>query len=468
MKKIKSILQSIIGVSLFYGLTGWVMVSALSSSFTPIESLSGVHSVVLFLAIPIGLKFIIQMGSAFIYPLVENIRSQAFAASSETPKVSVLIPAWNEEVGILKTLRSVLSARYSSFEVVVINDGSTDNTHHLVTEFIEQYEQSGSKVDIHYVRVPNGGKAKAMNAGLKIAKGEIIITIDADSIMKPCAIEQFVKRFNDSRVGAVAGNVVVGNRRKPIELMQQLEYMFGFFFKRAESNFGSVYIIGGAAAAYRKTALIEVGGFDESIITEDVELSMRLLNHGFKTRYAAQAVVFTEGPSDWKALARQRLRWKYGRLLTFAKYSNMMFGVEKQHNPYLTCFLLPLAVYAEVLLLLMPLLFGFAVTYIYMASAFLPMLFMILCMASLISLVLMLDASARFHMNLLLLTPVAWALLMVVEWVEFIALVNSVKKLSKKEELKWQKWSRVGIVSASVNKLQNDLDVLSGAYEASS
>jgi len=233
---------------------------------------------------PIFVKYLIQLLSAPLYHFQEK-RRLAKSSLSRTPRVSVLVPAWNEEVGILKTMQSVLDTGYTNLELVVINDGSTDQTHELITQFIEQYSLHNTSqqndVDIKYLNLSNGGKANALNRGLKEVTGEFVVTVDADSVMDPNAIVNLLHHFEeDAKVGAVAGNVIVGNRKKTIALLQQLEYLYGFFFKRADYSFNAVYIIGGAAAAYRKSTLDAAGGFDEHIITEDIEMSTRILSKG--------------------------------------------------------------------------------------------------------------------------------------------------------------------------------------------
>jgi poly-beta-1,6-N-acetyl-D-glucosamine synthase len=240
--------------------------------------------------------------------------------------VSVLVPAWNEEVGIRATMGSVLDTGYPDLELIVIDDGSTDGTREAIERAIRDYSARGPRpgVAIRHRRVPNGGKARALNAALAMARGEtrgeIVITIDADSVVHPDAILTMVERFADPRVASVAGNVVIGNRVRPIGLMQQLEYLYGFYLKRAEAVMSAVYIVGGAAAAYRRDVITGLGGFDETIITEDIELSTRLRHAGHEVAYAADAVVYTEGPSSLEDLCRRRLRWKHGRFPTFRKY----------------------------------------------------------------------------------------------------------------------------------------------------
>ncbi len=456
-RPIKPLLQCGAILCLFYFVTFTVLQSVTSTQYQPDNSLTNVRFIMLMLLAPILFKYLIQLTTAPFYSVVERLRSSAINPS-DNQKVTVLIPAWNEEVGILKTLNSVVNTDYAELEIIVINDGSTDKTHQLVSNFINNYEQNhhqaGATV-IKYLKLPNGGKAKALNQGLRIATGELVLTVDADSVMDKKMIVNMVRRFTDKKVAAVAGNVVVGNRKKPIELLQQLEYLHGFWFKRADSNFNSVHIIGGAAAAYRRAILEEVGGFDESIITEDVELSMRLLAMGYATRYAADAVVYTEGPSEWKGLCTQRLRWKFGRFLTYIKHRSLFFSLSKKHHPYLTCLVLPVAIYAELALFLEALLLSVFYGYTIYTGDYLPLAFMICFVSTVITLQILFDPKMKFHSNLLLLAPVAWLMLYVIDLVEFQALCRSMHRLIKREELEWQTWARVGIISQSVARQVN-------------
>ncbi len=432
-------------VGSLYMITGAVYWMAATREYHYIAGFEVVRKVMLVLMLPLLAKYAVQLGCAPFYPLYRR-RMEKFAETAELPSVSVLIPAWNEEVGIIKTIQSVLDTDYPRLQIVVINDGSTDRTHEMVTCFIEGNERLKREgTSLTYLSLPNGGKARAMNSGLLEARGEIVMTVDADSVMDRNAIINMVRCFDDPDVGGVAGNVIVGNRSKPIEWMQQLEYVYGFFFKRADSLFNAVYIIGGAAAAYRREVLQKVGGFDHSIITEDIEMSTRILSRGYKTRYAADAVIYTEGPSDWRGLCNQRLRWKYGRLLTFLKYRRLFFSV--RHNPYLSFLLLPTALYAEMLLLAEVLLLSVFMVYTVCTSDYVPLAFVIGFLSIVVSCQILADSKRPFHRNLFWLAPVAWVVFYAVDWVEFQALVRSIGRLARGQELRWQKWVRVGVLS---------------------
>lgn len=429
-----------------YALTSLVFYFALTTDFKPLSEFSIARLIILLLFAPIILKYVVQLFIAPWYPTVEFFRMRR-RPQRYTPSVSVLIPAWNEEVGIVSTVQSVLDTKYPNLEVIVINDGSTDGTHQIMTDFLERYKKAASKTDptITYRVVPNGGKARALNGALALARGELVVTIDADSVMDRSAIENMAKHFADARVASVAGNVSIGNRRKIIGLIQQLEYVYGFYFKRADSLLNAVYIVGGAAAAYRKEVIVSLGGFDEAIITEDIELSTRLQNEGHHVRYAADAVVYTEGPSSVAGLCRQRLRWKFGRLLTFYKYRHLFFSVNKKHNVYLTFLILPIALFAEMLLFFEGLLLAVFYVYTFYTHDFAPLVFVILLLTSVIVLQIISDPNARYHRNLILLAPGAWVVFYIMDAIEYQALVRSIWRIVNKQNLMWQRWKRTGV-----------------------
>ena len=446
----KEKLETVVPLALLYMVTVGTLFLAATRVYRPVAGFDPIRRGMLILLLPLLIKYVFQLICSPLYSTVERARRKK-STSDEPLSVSVLIPAWNEEIGIERTIRSVLNTEYSRLQVVVINDGSTDGTHEKVTQVFAEYEQEDARgASLKYLNLSNGGKARAMNCGLTHATGEIIITIDADSVMDPNAISNILKRFTDPKVGGVAGNVVVGNKRKPIEWMQQMEYLYGFFFKRTDSLFNSVYIIGGAAAAYRRDALDHMGGFDHAIITEDIEMSTRMLAHGYKTRYAADAVVYTEGPSDFKSLCNQRLRWRYGRILTFIKHRKLFFSLKSEHRLYLSWFLLPLAVYAELLLLAEVIMLSTFFIYTVYTSDYLPLVLVIALLSAVIGIQILADSKVRFHRNLVLFAPIAWLVFYAMDMIEFQALIRSLRRLATRKELKWQKWSRVGVFNDAI------------------
>jgi cellulose synthase/poly-beta-1,6-N-acetylglucosamine synthase-like glycosyltransferase len=476
------------------------------------ERLAFAVSLVWIVFLPMLVKLAVQITMAVLSILLKGFHkicqqdlfskttNQTDQEKSCPPRVSVIIPAYNEEVGILKTIKSVINTNYENLQIIVVNDGSTDATDQIVRRFLKTYDdedleeglltaavvddshddhdtasessESGSTIEcslseeaevkrefnkptIKYLQLENGGKGKAMNTAITHVDGTFVVTLDADSVMDKRAIKKIVKCFgDDSQVGAVAGNVVLANRSKPIGMVQQLEYLSGFFFKRADSMFNAVYIIGGAAASYRKEVLDKVGSFDPLIITEDIELSTRILAMGYKTRYEPDAVVYTEGPSEWTCLCNQRLRWKYGRLETFWRHRDLFFRVRTdegvRNNWYLTWFLLPIAVYAELLLFLDWIVLPFCLFYIFAVESG-PFLAILIILASLTLFQVLVDCKRKFHSNLILIAPMTWLTALAVEMVEFQALLRSLYRFAGGHGLKWQKWKRVGIAEQELD-----------------
>lgn len=428
-----------------YTPTVLVFYFAATTTYVPTDKFTILRWVMLFLFVPIFVKYILQLFLAPFFPMVEYMRSKK--RRSYTPTVSVLIPAWNEAVGIKDTIVSVLKTNYPKLEIIVINDGSTDQTHEVVTSFIAQYnvvhKVNGAR--LIYKSIPNGGKARALNVGLEIATGEILVTIDADSAMRPKTIENMVKHFTDARVASVAGNVIIGNRTRAIGLIQQLEYHYGFYFKKADALLNAVYIVGGAAAAYRRELVVSLGGFDESMITEDIEMSTRLQDEGHYVRYAPDAVVYTEGPSDFTGLCKQRLRWKYGRFLTFLKYKHLFFSFKKKHNFFLSYIILPISLLGELLLFFEGILLVAFYVYTFYTHDFVPLAVVIVALTAIISLQILSDSNVKDHKNLFWLTPGAWIIFYIMDFVEYQALIKSIIRLIKKQAPTWQRWERVGV-----------------------
>lgn len=248
------------------------------------------------------------------YTHVWERRKRYFARRSYGPLVSVLLPAWNEEVGLVVTLKTILASSYRPLEIIVINDGSTDRSDAIMRAFLQKYQQhakgSDGSIPIVYRTRPNEGKGAALNTGLALARGEIIVTFDADCVVQKDAIKHLVSYFADVEVMAVAGNIQIGNTRTILGLIQSLEYTLGFQCKKAEALLGMVFVIGGAASAFRREIFTRLGGYDTKTLTEDLDLSLRIQRAGMRIVYASEAVIHTEGPTTLRGLLKQRFRWK--------------------------------------------------------------------------------------------------------------------------------------------------------------
>jgi peptidoglycan-N-acetylglucosamine deacetylase len=242
-----------------------------------------------------------------------------------TPFVSVVIAAYNEEKVICKTIDSILSSNYPAFEVLIIDDGSKDNTAGIVQETYAKHPL------VRLLKKTNGGKSSAVNLGFKEAKGEIVVALDADTLIAENAISLLVNHFKNENVAAVSGNVKVGNKGNLLTNWQHIEYVTGFNLeRRAFAALNCITVVPGAIGAWKRTAVEEAGYFKEDTLAEDTDITLTLLRQGKKIEFEEKAYAFTEVPEDIKSLAKQRYRWAYGTLQCLWKHREALFN--KKHN----------------------------------------------------------------------------------------------------------------------------------------
>ncbi|RYX81282.1 glycosyltransferase [bacterium] len=235
------------------------------------------------------------------------------------PLVSVLVAAYNEEKVIERTVRSILASDYPRLEVVVVDDGSKDET------FATVKQAFGEDARVHVFRQQNGGKASALNHAITEAHGEIFVGFDADTQVAPDAISFMVRHFTDERVGAVAGNVSVGNRLNIWTRWQAVEYITSQNLdRRAFGLLNAISVVPGAIGAWRRKAVSAVGGYQSDTLAEDMDLTWRLHAGGWNIINETQAKAFTEAPDSLKTLFKQRFRWGYGTLQCLAKHRSMI------------------------------------------------------------------------------------------------------------------------------------------------
>jgi cellulose synthase/poly-beta-1,6-N-acetylglucosamine synthase-like glycosyltransferase/peptidoglycan/xylan/chitin deacetylase (PgdA/CDA1 family)/spore germination protein YaaH len=233
--------------------------------------------------------------------------------------VTVLIPAFNEERVIERSVRHVLASRDVQVEVIVIDDGSKDRTSAIVRE------QFADEPRVRLLTLENGGKARALNRGLELAKGEIVIALDADTQFEPATIARLARWFVDPELGAVAGNAKVGNRVNLITCWQALEYITAQNLeRRALARLNAMTVVPGAVGAWRLSAIRSVGGYPHDTLAEDQDLTIAIQRAGWRVAYDQYAVAWTEAPESFKALAKQRYRWAYGTLQCLWKHRATM------------------------------------------------------------------------------------------------------------------------------------------------
>jgi peptidoglycan-N-acetylglucosamine deacetylase len=242
------------------------------------------------------------------------------------PKVSIIVPAYNEELNAVRTVESLLATSYADFEIVFVDDGSKDNTYGKVKETFV----GNDKVKV--LTKPNGGKASALNFGIQQSSGQILVCIDADTVLPPNAIPLLIPYFTDENVGAVAGNVRVGNALNALTKWQSIEYTTSQNFdRRAFDALNSILVVPGAIGAFRKETLLMTQGFTTDTLAEDCELTLRILRCGYTIRTCNEAQALTEAPETLSMFIKQRIRWSYGMMQSFWKHRDQLFSF-KQPN----------------------------------------------------------------------------------------------------------------------------------------
>jgi cellulose synthase/poly-beta-1,6-N-acetylglucosamine synthase-like glycosyltransferase/peptidoglycan/xylan/chitin deacetylase (PgdA/CDA1 family) len=248
-----------------------------------------------------------------VAPIHVRKRARPRPGPERWPAVSVIVPAFNEEVSIRATLASLLRSDYPDFEVLVVDDGSVDRTPTIVQGFESDR--------VHVIQQENRGKAHALIAGVARAAGSIVVTVDADTLFEPDTLRYLVAPFADPTVAAVGGNAKVGNRDGLIGRWQHIEYVMGLNLeRRVFDTLQCIPTIPGAVAAFRLEALKAVGGFTSDTLAEDADVTMALNRAGWRSVFEERARAWTEAPDSWKALGQQRFRWKYGALQCMWKH----------------------------------------------------------------------------------------------------------------------------------------------------
>jgi len=230
------------------------------------------------------------------------------------PMVSIIVPAYNEEKVIDNAIRTLLEVDYARKEIIVVNDGSVDRTR----EVVEPYAK---RRFVRLINRPNGGKAVALNTGIASANGEIIVAVDADSLIERGALKRLIAHFQDPDVAAVSGNVKVGNRVNLLTRLQALEYIREINLRRrAFDLLNTVYVVPGAIGAFRKNVYWSVGSYDKDTVTEDMDTTLKFVKTGNLVLYEAEAIAHTEAPENLQDWFRQRMRWFGGSMQVVLKH----------------------------------------------------------------------------------------------------------------------------------------------------
>jgi cellulose synthase/poly-beta-1,6-N-acetylglucosamine synthase-like glycosyltransferase len=263
------------------------------------------------------------------------------------PPASIVVPAFNEAVGIEQAVQSLAASAYPEFEIIVVDDGSTDGT-------AERVERLGLAC-VQVVRQANAGKPAALNRGLATARYDVVVMVDADTIFEPETLGRLVRPLQDDEVGAVSGNTKVGNRRRLLGRWQHIEYVMGFNLdRRLYDVLQCMPTVPGAIGAFRRVALEQVGGVSAVTLAEDTDLTLALGRAGWRIVYAEEARAWTEAPSSLRTLWRQRFRWSYGTLQAVWKHRAAMWRrgegrIGRRGLPYLISFQIALPLLAPLI-----------------------------------------------------------------------------------------------------------------------
>lgn len=275
-------------------------------------------------AISLGLIKIVLMATLAILQYIKrrkNIYTINKDSLVQNNKVSIIVPAYNEEVNASRTIHNLLLQDYPNFDIIFVDDGSSDKTYHIIKDEFE----TNPRVKV-YTKT-NGGKASALNFGIAQTTSEFVICIDADTHLKPNAISCMMPYFADENTGAVAGNVKVGNERNMLTRWQSIEYITAQNFdRRAFDILNCITVVPGAIGAFRKKAIDKAGGFTTDTLAEDCDLTIRILRNNYRIHNCPDAIAVTEAPETLKQFMKQRFRWCYGIMQSFWKNRDACFN----------------------------------------------------------------------------------------------------------------------------------------------
>lgn len=367
-----------------------------------------------------------------------DINKKRDAPTLEESLVSIIVPAYNEEINVVKTIHHLLESTYQNFEIIVVDDGSTDAT----LNNVKSNFNNNQKVKIH--TKPNGGKASAINFGIHVCNGSLLFCIDADTNIDSKAIEVMVPYFTNKNLAALAGNVKVGNTVNLITNWQSIEYVISQNFERmAFDVVNAIMVVPGAIGMFRKEYVQQVGLFTLDTLAEDCDLTMRLLNNGYEVKTCNQALAYTEAPETISGFMKQRKRWCFGIMQSFWKHKKALFSISRPNigwillpNIVLFQFILPFFNPLVDLMLIFSLIFG--KTYITF----------ILYLVYLLIEILIATVAYAYQGNVISIKTILYMIpqRVVYRQLLFIVLIKSYLKAIKGELVQWGVLKRTGNV----------------------
>ncbi len=300
-------------VPIFVSLAAAVWVSGHIVADAQTELQRYLQTLMMALLLMVTARFFILLWLGYLQRIESHLAPEP---SIEGPAVTIVVPAYNEERVIQASIRSLLRLEYANYDIIVVDDGSTDATYARAVEL----EGCHDGVTVRVVTQANRGKARALNAGIALARTPFILCMDGDSVLAPGTLRYAMRHFADPRIGAVGGNVKVINRTNLWSRMQALEYVVGLnLSRRAQAFLRNVSIVPGPVGIFRRSALEAVGGYESDTYAEDTDLTLKLLAAGWQIEYEERSIAYTEAPERLLDLIKQRYRWSRGMLQAMLK-----------------------------------------------------------------------------------------------------------------------------------------------------
>lgn len=268
--------------------------------------------------------------------------------------VTLAVPAYNEEKVIIQCLESIAKVEYQGLKVVVVDDGSRDQTAELVRNFIDQHRLSPNpyKLEFYLLNQANQGKGAALNSVIfDYTDSEIVGCLDADSEIDPRAVTNAVRHFNlDNSIIAVSSYIDVIKKPSLFYWLQKIEYLIAFGLKKGITRANMDYLLPGPGSFFVRDSIIKIGGYDHDTITEDLGLSLKIVDSDLENKklyFASDVITRTDPVSSWQDLYRQRKRWIRGWFQNLLRYRNLLLSTSKRHSWQLTVFYLPYLVISQ-------------------------------------------------------------------------------------------------------------------------
>jgi len=427
-------------ISLFLVLLSLSVLSVYQLNHLPVDQniyvRMGVLFILIFSLIVVARYFLLLLFS--LINLYQNVKKEVQVLDdAQKPLVSILVPCYNEEKVLKASLESLINQTYPKYEIIVIDDGSSDNTYLLA----KNMEFDNGKVSLRAFTKQNAGKAHALNFGIEKAKGELFLAVDADSKLSGDAVELMVEYFQDPKIAAVAGSVYVTNTDNLWTKLQALEYIQGLnLVRNGQAFFKLVNIIPGPIGMFRKDAVKSIGKYTDDTYAEDCDLTLRLIEAGYKIDYEIDAVSYTEAPESLLDLLKQRYRWTRGILQSILKHKRKLFAF---HSNFAMSMVLWYMLFEAIFWPIASIFANFFIIYISLASGFGEMLIYWWVIFTI------LDVSASIYCVSVTKERMQLVLYSIYYRIFFINIINVAKVLATLEEffgieMSWGKLERKG------------------------